>query len=195
METRFFDWKRDMPKRNKRMLPHWSLSDVYTFVTWRLADSLPQIKLQEWSSARAQWLTNHPKPWNEEIERLYDEKFGEELDRWLDSNHGSCVLKDEHIRQAMEDCLKHFQSNRYKIIAYSIMPNHVHVLFYPLSGLQVGTIVQGWKSVSAHLINQALSRRGTLWNQEYWDVLIRNELHLERVVRYILEDNHGTDTR
>jgi REP element-mobilizing transposase RayT len=195
METRFFDWKRDMPKRNKRLLPHWSLSEVYTFVTWRLADSLPQVKLQEWSSSRAQWLANHPKPWNEEIERLYDEKFGEELDRWLDSNYGSCVLKDEHITRAMEDCLNYFQNNRYKIIAYSIMPNHVHVLFYPLSGWQVGTIVQGWKSVSAHLINQDISRKGTLWNQEYWDVLIRNELHLEKVVRYILENNHGTDMR
>jgi type I restriction enzyme R subunit len=191
METRFFDIKTHRPEATERMLPHWSLANIYTFVTWRLADALPQAKLQEWTTSRDTWLLNHPKPWDEVTEGLYAEKFGDELEKWLDAGHGCCVLKDTAINEIMEKSILHFHGERYKIIAYAIMPNHVHVLFHPLAGWDVSSLIQGWKSFSAHAVNKALARKGPLWQQESWDRLIRNELHLAWVISYILEKNHG----
>jgi REP element-mobilizing transposase RayT len=191
METHFFDGKTHVPEATERILPHWSMKDIYTFATWRLADALPQAKLQEWSASRDTWILNHPKPWDEVTERLYAEKFGDKLEKWLDSGYGLCELKDNAMAEIVEKSLLHFHGERYKMVAYAIMPNHVHVLFHPMLGWDAGSSIQAWKSFSAHAINKARARKGPLWQQESWDRLIRNELHFERVISYILEKNHG----
>jgi len=65
------------------------------------------------------------------------------------------------------------------------MPNHVHVLFTPRKGFEVGRIVQAWKSFSARRINSVLGRRGQLWQEDYFDRFIRDAPHFERVLGYI----------
>jgi hypothetical protein len=65
------------------------------------------------------------------------------------------------------------------------MPNHVHVLFTPQEGFEIGKIVQAWKSVSARRINAVLNRRGQLWQEDYFDRFIRDAPHFERVLGYI----------
>jgi len=39
-------------------LPHWRQESVTYFVTFRLADALPQSKLRELAALREQWLRN-----------------------------------------------------------------------------------------------------------------------------------------
>ena len=43
----FFDPRTEVDKRLNR-LPHWQQGEAWVFVTWRLADSLPKTKLDEW---------------------------------------------------------------------------------------------------------------------------------------------------
>ena len=46
-------------------------------------------------------------------------------------------------------------------------------------------MMRAWKGTSARRINEHLGESGVVWHREYWDRLIRDEVHLARVRRYI----------
>jgi len=106
----------------------------------------------------------------------------------LDAGHGSCLLRDPQLARYIEAALLHDDGARYDLIAYAIMPNHVHVLASLRAGTSIDQTVQTWKSVSVHAINHAASRSGALWQANYWDRLIRNRKHYEHVRDYILKN-------
>ena len=60
-------------------LPHWHQTGKVQFVTFRLADSLPKAKLEEWKTLKTQWLEAHPKPWDDNAKREYSLFFGEKI--------------------------------------------------------------------------------------------------------------------
>ncbi|MBS0385141.1 MAG: transposase, partial [Proteobacteria bacterium] len=76
-------------------------------------------------------------------------------------------------------------TERYRLIAWCIMPNHVHVIAEQIEGHRLGDIVQGWKSTAAHLINPILQRRGRLWRREYFDRFMRDDDHLQASIYYV----------
>ena len=170
-------------------LPHWEQDGTTCFVTFRLADAMPQEKLDEWRAEKELWLKRNPEPWDMETEIIYHERFGEQINRYLDSNYGSCVLQEPQIRKIVEDSLAHFDGERYRLFAFVVMPNHVHVLFTPMPGNTISDILHTWKSFTAHSINKALELSGPLWQKEYWDRYIRNERQFERTVDYIIDNN------
>jgi REP element-mobilizing transposase RayT len=87
--------------------------------------------------------------------------------------------------RAFEDAILHFDGRRYRILAWCIMPNHVHVVVEPISANKLGTIVHTWKSFSAKQANRALGRSGPFWHRDYFDRFIRDEGHLARTVDYV----------
>ena len=64
------------------------------------------------------------------------------------------------------------------------MPNHVHAVVEPLAGFDLPAIMHFWKSYSAHVINDILGRKGTVWQDEYYDHLIRDEGDLRHSIDY-----------
>jgi len=46
-------------------------------------------------------------------------------------------------------------------------------------------ILQQWKGSSARSINLMLNQIGTLWQRESFDSIIRDPVHLYRVIQYI----------
>ena len=180
----FFDPFEDI-ERHRHHLPHWQQGEVWQFVTWRLADSVPQSKLGQWTAEREAWLKFHPPPWDAATEKQYHEQFSGRVDEWLDAGHGSCVLRDARCAQIMARALCHFAGARYELGVFVVMPNHVHVLFRPRTGHALETILHSWKSFTAKEINKALGRSGTLWQEDYWDRMVRGATHLAACVRYI----------
>ena len=89
-------------------LPHWQQGEAWVFATWRLGDSLPQTKLDQWKQERAIWLSQHPEPWNETIEAEYHQNFSQQIDDWLDQGSGYCVLKDPTNAQIVSEDLAHY---------------------------------------------------------------------------------------
>ena len=92
----------------------------------------------------------------------------------------------------MQDTLQKFDGERYRLIAWCIMPNHVHVLIEPKTSLP--KIVQSWKSYTgrwAMALNAKLGL-GVPGNafrmRDYWDRYIRNERHLQSIIHYIHEN-------
>ncbi len=184
-QSKYLDRSEKIEKHRPTSLPHWQQSEKLFFVTWRLADSLPQEKLAEWEKQRNQWLTEHPEPWDEATEDEYHETFSNQIDKWLDDGEGECVLRDPEIAGIVKDALLHFDGERYDMDSFVVMPNHVHVLFQLRDAHKLEDVIQTWKSFTAKKINSALGREGTLWQRDYWDRILRGGKHVGNVRRYI----------
>ena len=170
-------------------LPHWHQDGKYVFVTFRLYDSLPQEKLQWLLEEKESWLKQHPQPWSEKTAKEYVDKFGKAVDRWLDNNYGDCLLKQTSNRKIVEDALLFFNGERYDLVAFVVMPNHVHILMKLKEGYELVDIMRSIKSFTAKKINENESRTGPVWQSESYDRLIRDLDHFENVVRYIIANN------
>ncbi len=170
---------------SRRKLPHWSQRGTTFFVTFRLADSLPQSQLDALESERQQWLLRHHEPLSEPDKREYFRLFSERVEEWLDSGHGSCALKDDRVAKIVADALRHFDGERYALDAWVVMPNHVHVLVTPKEGHDLSETLHSWKSFTANRINQLLGRTGQFWQHENYDHIVRNESSLFQIRQYI----------
>jgi putative transposase len=65
------------------------------------------------------------------------------------------------------------------------MPNHAHFLILPLLEHSLESIVQSWKQFSAKRINQRLGKSGSVWQEESFDRIVRDEEHMYRCLQYI----------
>src|SRR5215831_7658124 len=84
----------------------------------------------------------------------------------------------------MEEILLYDDNRLYRLLAWVIMPNHVHLLVEiwtaPLSKL-----VQAWKGISSKYVNKILHRSGQWWQQDYFDRYIRDDADFHKAVHYI----------
>ncbi|MFA6287201.1 MAG: transposase [Opitutaceae bacterium] len=168
-----------------RHLPHWQQPGALVFLIWRLADSLPSTLLESWQTERTAWLALHPSPWDAATEISYRETFTDRIDHWLDAGHGSCVLRDPTCSSLVENALRHFDGQRYALDSFVIMPSHVHAIIRLVADHPLPTVVKSWKSFSARKINDHHATTGPLWQEDYWDRLIRDASHLHRCRDYI----------
>jgi REP element-mobilizing transposase RayT len=104
------------------------------------------------------------------------------------SGMGSCVLRDPAIAKIAADALHHFDNQQYVLTAFVIMPNHVHVLLRLLPNHKLESVIKGQKGFAAREINLVLSKSGPLWQEDYWDRLVRNESHFFKSASYIRDN-------
>ena len=96
----------------------------------------------------------------------------------------------EHVRdRVLEHCL-HDHTSKLFMHAAVVMPDHVHLLFTPLSddrGAQYGLaeIMGGIKGSSAHTVNRLVARSGRLWNVESYDHVVRLNEGIRQTAEYI----------
>ena len=169
------------------ILPHWQQKGVYYFVTFRLADSIPNSKKKELKADRERWNNKHQKrtkftkkDWIE-----YNRLFNHRVEDWLNAGYGSCLLRKSENASIVANALKHFDNQRYILDEWVVMPNHVHVLVKPLEEHKISDILHSWKSYTANEINKRENRTGQLWMRESYDHIVRNERALKNIRRYI----------
>ena len=182
--------KYDRPIQHLGKLPHWDLDGKLQFVTFRLADSLPQSKLVEYKLAKNEWFQSHPYPHSEKELAEYTDLFGGKIDEWLDAGMGECLMKDAEVRNVVQEVIMHDDGVKYDIIAMCIMPNHVHLLLQVYPKVELNKELGDLKRISSHRINKLLCRTGDVWQHESFDRMIRSYAHFQRVVDYI---NHNGD--
>ena len=107
------------------------------------------------------------------------------IDRYEDAGHGSCVLRDPRVADIVETALLHFDKERYRLIAWCVMPNHVHTMIEVFEGFPLPSVLHSWKSYTSKEINKLLGSRGQLWFEEYHDRFIRDERHFHVAVAYV----------
>lgn len=108
---RFFN-KNEHADIHCNSLPHWQQGDCVTFLTWRLADSLPSEKIVEIEKLKHDFELQYPKPWNMEIKDIYHSMFDEKIEFWLQQGLGSCILANPNCRKIVEDTLLYYNYNR-----------------------------------------------------------------------------------
>ena len=178
-----------------RHLPHWQQDGTTYFVTFRLADSLPQTKLNRWKTEQRQWLKTHDEPYSEEEKNEYAARFSERINEWLDAGSGSCILADPQHAKVVEQALKHFDGERYELDSYVIMANHVHVVVTPKPNVELSEILHSWKSFSANELNKLTGGTGTIWQDESYDHIVRSPEQLRFYTEYIQKNlDHSAGT-
>ena len=173
----FLDGSKEIQTHGQK-LPHWQQGDVMQFVTFRLGDAMPAGKLAVWKEERDIWLKHHPEPWDDNTQRRYHRRFTDQLEKWLDQGAGSCLFRDPMNREILKKIFMHDQSSQAEQQAWVIMPNHVHLLFSPK--IPLPEIIQKWKGIFARKIG-----KGSIWQRNYRDTLIRDYSHFANAVRYI----------
>lgn len=143
-------------------------------LTFRLWDALPQAVLAQWEEELGQL----PLSEGDRERRIRS-------DAYLDQGHGSCYLRSPEIATLVENALLHFDGARYRLHAWCVMPNHVHVLNTASEGHTHGAIAHSWKSFTANQANRLLERQGTFWQRDHYDRYIRNARHFQSAVEYI----------
>ncbi len=179
-----FDFADPLRISEKR-LPHWRQEGCAYFVTCHLGDSLPIGMLRLWAEVRRNWLEHHPLPWSQEVTREYHERFTEAMERYLDAGAGSCALRKPACAQCVVDTLLHDDGKQYDLGSFVVMPNHIHLLVVPHSGVELSNTTETWERVSARHINRLLKRSGRLWGRDAYDHIVRNEKECRRIDKYI----------
>jgi REP element-mobilizing transposase RayT len=162
-------------------LPHCDMPGLIQFITFRLWDSLPASRRGEWEHLLFISRSDAPRSGAQGI-ALREQR--RKLEEYLDRSLGDCLLRDFRVAALVETALLHHHERRFRMLAWVVMPNHVHVLIEdgetPLS-----TIIRNWKSFASVEANKLLGRTGRFWQPEYWDLFMRDEEQTRKAIRYI----------
>jgi len=156
-----------------RRLPHFDAGETAQFFTFRLFDSLPAAVVKKYRE--------QTKDQGDEGQVL----FRKNIEKCLDNGWGSCFLRDPRIAELVVNALLFHHAKLYLLIAWVIMPNHIHFLARPLKDIEIATVAHSIKSYTAHEANKILGRTGQFWQPEPFDRYIRNAKHYVNVIRYI----------
>src|ERR1700722_13548321 len=153
-----------MPEYRKK-LPHFHPDDTHLFITWRL-----------WGS--------HPAKADPILYATPGHAFVAH-DRILDRQvSGPRWLKDSRIADLVASAILigDLERNFYRLCAWVVMPNHVHLLILPLVPIPV--LMRWLKGSTARGANLILGRTGKpFWQDESYDHYLRGPVG--RTVAYI----------
>ncbi|TAG09883.1 MAG: methionine synthase [Verrucomicrobia bacterium] len=174
-------------------LPHWFKQGATYAVVFRLADSIPQSALNEYSREKRmleEILTNAEKHGEETTARdaraKIDSLYSQIMEEALRAGHGECHMRRPEIAAIVRDAILRYEGQRFELGAWCVMPNHVHLLIKPLEGHSLSSILQGMKSFSAKEANALLGRKGGFWQKESYDHIVRDEEDYENQKSYVM---------
>ncbi|HJW87229.1 MAG TPA: transposase [Candidatus Brocadiaceae bacterium] len=184
----------DQIKYYRRNLPHYHPANATFFVTFRLAGSLPSeaivrlkeervrdeallLKIEDEKARKQKMAEQHER---------YFSKFDELLDSAVNSQSW---LKDERVADMVAAAMCFRDKKVYDLLAYCIMPNHVHVVFtVERSATSLYKALQSLKAYTAREANKILLRNGAFWQHESYDHVVRDGKKLERIIDYVLHN-------
>lgn len=182
----------------RRHLPHWQPDGATLFITFRLAGSLPRAVITALREEREQdeCALLHISDVQERQKQAYLDvrrAFG----RWdaaLDnSDSDPRWLADPRIAAVVVEALYYRDERVYDLLAFCVMPNHVHLVCTPLQR-EGGTyhalhrILQSLKRHTARQANKILKRQGAFWQAESYDHVVRDMDELVRIVQYVVNN-------
>jgi len=98
---------------------------------------------------------------------------------------GARLLKHDEAAGAVQQALLHFDGARYRLLAWCVMPNHVHVIIGQIEAWPLAPVLHSWKSFTAKQINRIHARNGAVWQREYYDRFMRDDRQLATAVAYV----------
>lgn len=172
-------------------LPHWQCDEAIYHITFRLADAVPQLLLERWLRERRCLIENakvHGNDISEEMERKAQYLYSEQVEKYLDAGYGKCYLRRAEIAKLVANSFIHFDNVRYRLHAWCIMPNHVHVIVEAMPKNELSKIIHSWKSYTAHKANEMLGLTGAFWQKDAYNHIIRSRKEYRFQIRYTWEN-------
>ncbi|HEV2435487.1 MAG TPA: transposase [Verrucomicrobiae bacterium] len=166
-------------------LPHVKREGASYFVTFRLTDSLPKEVLLRFEHERAGALCRLPaKAPLEAVEEVHHD-LQRKIERFLDQGAGACYLRRPEIADMIAESLQHFHGKQYLLGDWVVMPNHVHLVLWPMPAFTLSEILKSRKCHTARRANLILGRTGeTFWQRESYDHWIRHDEEKAGICRY-----------
>jgi REP element-mobilizing transposase RayT len=103
------------------------------------------------------------------------------------------VLSPEERTITLE-AVHYWDGRKWTLYAAVVMPDHVHTLVQPMTLPQsdgvydLAEIIHSVKSFSVHQINRQRGRRGSLWQDERFDRIVRDEEEFLEKWQYIMNN-------
>jgi len=170
-------------------LPHLKREGSAYFVTFRLGDSLPHEVIENLKHERNVLLEQalagrRPLTWHEQQQLFL--WYSDRVEAYLDAGTGACWLKRPIIANLVAGALSFFDGERYDLLAWVVMPNHVHAVVLPWPEQVLSDILHSWKSYTANEANKILDQVGEIfWQSESYNHWIRDDDERARLCRYI----------
>jgi REP element-mobilizing transposase RayT len=172
-------------------LPRWQCDDAIYHISFRLADSIPQSVRERWLRERECLIANakqHNKELSEETEKKVQYLYSEQVEKYLDMGYGKCHLCKAEIAKLIADSFTYYNNVRYRLHAWCIMPNHVHLIVETMPGNNLSKIIHSWKSYTAHIANEILGLAGAFWQQDAYNHIIRSKKEYHFQIQYTWEN-------
>jgi type I restriction enzyme R subunit/putative DNA methylase len=168
-------------------LPHVKREGAAYFVTFRLVDSLPKEVLLRFEREQAEALKRvSASSTAGQTEEKIRRELRRKIEHYLDQGAGECHLRRPAIADMIAGALRHFHGLHYQLDDWVVMPNHVHVVLWPLPNFTLSEILKSRKRYMARQANLMLGRTGeTFWQRESYDHWIRNDEEKSRIRRYV----------
>ena len=191
----------------RRNLPHIHPKDATFFITFLLDGTIPLSvlkNLREESNKQVELMKQKfsNRKLSDKTYNINKKTFGK-IDNYLDTNSkGPTWLSKEALSQIVADKMHEMDGIRYKLIAYTIMCNHVHLLinttgfnasisinkFGKTKNYPLADTMRLLKGSTSRACNKSLGRKGAFWHHESYDHFVRNEEELNRIVKYIVNN-------
>lgn len=187
-----------------RNLPHILPIGATFFITFSIYGSIPKEKIQQLQqerNAKMNILREENSINLKENLDIAQKQYFQKVDAVLDSvEFGEKYLSNPQAALIVANKIHQYNGQYYSLLAFCIMPNHVHLLFdlYLQSEKiptqeevtdknykQIYDIMQLIKGGSAYQVNKVLGRLGRFWQVESYDRYVRNIRELQNIVMYI----------
>ena len=193
----------------ERNLPHYQPEDYAFFVTFRLYGTLPADVVENFKAIKKKRLEIISGYTNTRVRYEKYEEFLWEYFELYDNYMNKCSkgvqwLRQKDIADIVKEAMHYRDKKEYDLIAYTIMPNHVHMVFTPVERFdkslicrsepntvwlyRVTRILQHLKKNTAIKCNRVLNRTGAFWQHESYDHVVRDADELKRIVEYVLNN-------
>lgn len=200
-----------MPHRNARAYTRRSRHHIHPYgatfsITTLVHDAVPQPQLLKLSLRRQAELrkidrSDHPR---KALHRyLVNTLFSQELKRLLSrQSEQEHPFRQSLAAEILAEQIKKYAGKYYRLCAFSIMSNHVHLLLdfsiqlagkstanaAPPGYVNLERVMNYIKGGSAYSINRRCNRQGPLWAAGYYDRYIRSQRHYQQALKYILNN-------
>lgn len=95
-------------------------------------------------------------------------------------------FSDKRNSQILLNCIGNFRKEgRYRLLAFVIMPDHLHIMLEPNGKESISKIMHSIKRGSSRLMNQMWNRNGSVWQRSFYERIIRDEKEFWEKVNYI----------
>ena len=188
----------------RRRLPHQDVDGHPIFITACLHGSISAAGLSRIEKYREE-LDSRPKPDDAESsdwEHRKQKMLFAFVDRILDGETPVRYLEDDCQAKIVQDAFLHFADERYRLLAFVVMPSHHHWLFLPENAWSLDAVKRAnatsekrktpreiishsIQSYTGTMCNRIRGATGNYWQHETFDHWARDESEMLRIIDYI----------